>query len=247
MLRVTHEQIALLINVQRIEIESERIKKNMATVEQRMNRLDDQLKALEETIQQEQRQLDAVNQTYRNHESDIKINLANIEKSEAKLRSVKTNKEYQSGLKEIDDLKAINSRIEDEMLNCLDEIDRLEQTIRQGQEELDQRAAQIEREKEVIQQEVAEDKQRLSELETDWKSNSERVDDNLLRIYLQKKPHYPDGCVIVPVRNAVCQGCHLNIPPQMYNELHHGDSLKNCPNCERMIYKENTNDSSNSI
>ena len=41
---------------------------------------------------------------------------------------------------------------------------------------------------------------------------------------------------IVPVEKAVCQGCHLNIPPQMYNELHRCDHLEFCPHCQRIIY-----------
>jgi predicted nucleic acid-binding Zn-ribbon protein len=33
----------------------------------------------------------------------------------------------------------------------------------------------------------------------------------------------------------------MNIPPQMYNELHRFDSLKNCPHCQRIIYWLNQN------
>jgi len=45
-----------------------------------------------------------------------------------------------------------------------------------------------------------------------------------------------DGIAIVPVFATVCRGCNVNIPPQMYNELQRVDRLKNCPNCERIIY-----------
>ncbi|MCK7509224.1 MAG: tropomyosin [Desulfobacterales bacterium] len=38
-------------------------------------------------------------------ESDLQMNQGRIDKSQEKLRAVKTNKEYQSGLKEIEDLR----------------------------------------------------------------------------------------------------------------------------------------------
>ena len=37
-------------------------------------------------------------------------------------------------------------------------------------------------------------------------------------------------------RQGACLVCHIHIPPQMYNELQRVDRLKNCPNCERIIY-----------
>jgi predicted nucleic acid-binding Zn-ribbon protein len=47
------------------------------------------------------------------------------------------------------------------------------------------------------------------------------------------------GIAISQVVNATCSGCNMNIPPQMYNELQKRDSLKFCPNCERIIYWKN--------
>jgi len=40
------------------------------------------------------------------------------------------------------------------------------------------------------------------------------------------------------VIDAICQGCHLGIPPQQYNNLIKGDSPESCPNCNRIIYWE---------
>jgi len=46
--------------------------------------------------------------------------------------------------------------------------------------------------------------------------------------------------VVVPVgRDRVCKGCHLAIQPQLYNEMHAGNRLFECPNCGRIIYLEN--------
>jgi len=51
-----------------------------------------------------------------------------------------------------------------------------------------------------------------------------------------------NGRAVVPVWKEVCYGCHMNIPPQMYNELQRNESLMSCPHCERMIYWESRDD-----
>jgi len=38
------------------------------------------------------------------------------------------------------------------------------------------------------------------------------------------------------VRNGTCQGCNMNIPPQLYNQLQRGDTIELCGTCNRIIY-----------
>ena len=46
------------------------------------------------------------------------------------------------------------------------------------------------------------------------------------------------GLAVVSVRNGTCQGCNMNIPPQLYNTLQRGLSIETCPSCHRIIYWE---------
>jgi hypothetical protein len=43
---------------------------------------------------------------------------------------------------------------------------------------------------------------------------------------------------VVSVRNGTCQGCNMNIPPQLYNVLQRGQTIETCPSCHRIIYWE---------
>jgi len=44
------------------------------------------------------------------------------------------------------------------------------------------------------------------------------------------------GIGVTFVWKAVCNGCHMNIPPQLYNEVQRSEELFSCPNCNRIIY-----------
>jgi len=149
---------------------------------------------------------------------------------------VKTNKEYQSGLKEIDDLGAIASKIEDEILAGMEQVEAANASIKEHQARFDSQAGLIRAEKESVLQEAEQARQRLEEMKADAAALAAQIPAEALALYRRVKAKKSDGVAICSVSASICGGCHVNIPPQMYNELQRVDRLKNCPNCERIIY-----------
>jgi hypothetical protein len=41
---------------------------------------------------------------------------------------------------------------------------------------------------------------------------------------------------VVAVKDAVCQACHMDIPPQWFNQLRKFEELMICPSCHRIIF-----------
>ena len=236
---LTQEQIATLVKLQEIEIEISSIKKQLNTVDQRIEGVDKKLMDFNRTIEEQKSLINELNEKYRSYESDLQMHLDSIKKSEAKLTSVKTNKEYQSSLKEIDDLKRMNSKLEDDMIEFLDRIEEAENLLKAKTAEFSALESRLKTEKEIIQKEAEEGRQRLGNLDAEWETISGSIEAAMLATYNQIKENHANQIGIVSVKDAVCQGCHMNIPPQMYNELQRGDSLKRCPICERIIYWEN--------
>jgi predicted nucleic acid-binding Zn-ribbon protein len=93
----------------------------------------------------------------------------------------------------------------------------------------------IEAEKESIEKEAEED---LKQLEATRKLR-EQVDqdvDAVLKKDYERTKKIVKTRIVVPVINATCQGCHMNLPPQMFIDLQRGGQLKFCPHCDRIIY-----------
>jgi predicted nucleic acid-binding Zn-ribbon protein len=238
---VTKEQILSLVNLQRIEIEISSIKTKIGNVDQRLEKFDENLHDFKQMIEEQESVINELNQRYRSYESDVRMNLDRIKKSEAKLSSVKTNKEYQAFLKEIDDLKDKNSKLEDIMIEFLDRIEDAENTLNAKMTEYSELQARLNNEKETIQKETEAGKRQLENLDEERNAVAAGIDAALLATYNKVKSIQGDSIAIAAVNNAVCQGCNMNIPPQMYNELQRGDSLKKCPICDRIIYWKDEN------
>jgi len=230
------EQIKVLVKLQHLDTETVRIKSTLNDVSKKLENLDSSLKEIEQTIKDQESVLNELKKQYRDYESDVKMNLVKNKKSQEKLRSVKTNKEYQSLLKEIEDVNSKNSSIEDKMIECLDRMDEAEEIISKKKDEYLLFSDRIKSEKENIEREAGINKKKLDEINMDRKNVSGLIDSQLFEKYLVIKEQQQGGLAVVPVKNAVCHGCNVNLPPQLYNELFRYNSLKFCPNCHRIIY-----------
>jgi predicted nucleic acid-binding Zn-ribbon protein len=231
--------IDALVRLQKVETEAENNQSKLSSVSHRVESLDAKIKEFDLTLNSEEALLDELKKKYHSCESNGQVIESGIRKIKEKLRSVKTNKEYQALLKEEEQLKAKASQIDDEMLEYLERIEKVEESLATRKKEFSQLCVQVSRDKELIAQEAEQLKKKLVQLDAEWKNISKQVDSELLEKFNRVKLQV-HGAAIVPVRNAVCYGCHMNIPPQMYNELQRGDDLKFCPHCQRIIYWENS-------
>jgi predicted nucleic acid-binding Zn-ribbon protein len=244
MSNITSEQIAPLVKLQKIDIESGKLKVFLMDVPKRLSTIDQSLEEYVRRVEDQEAIIKELNKKFRTYEADAQMTHTKIEKSQTKLHAVKTNKEYQSSLKEIEDLEVIKLKIEDEMLECLEQIENAENELKEQKKHHSQIVDQTKHEKDDINRNAEQREKKLAELEADRNAICAELDPRLLEMFDRVKATQADGVAIVEVKGAVCQGCNLNIPPQLFNELQRGDSLKNCPNCERIIYWEKYNERS---
>ncbi|MFW6081205.1 MAG: zinc ribbon domain-containing protein [Desulfosalsimonas sp.] len=235
MISITRQQLDLLIALQENERQAARIKEELKRIPGKKAKMEESLEAYAQDIQARQERVAALKKDYRSYENELELNLSRIKKRETQLHSVKTNKEYQSLLKEIDEIRAANSRLEDASLQCLDDIESAEKELEEKKQEREACRKEIEKEKQSLDKTAKDLEERMDQINRESEGIVEKLDPGLLKQYRQTRDR-GGGLGLVQVENAVCKGCHLNIPPQMYNELQRGNELKICPHCHRLIY-----------
>lgn len=237
------EQIEFLVQLQETDITISNIRKKINNIPVRLEELDERLTAFKQVVEKETENIEYLKKQYQQYDSDIAANESKIHKSLEKLGSVKNNKEYQATLKEIDDIKEKNSQIEDKMIECLDLIEEAEQQFGSKQDDLSALSREIEAEKKRIEKDREEDGKKLAVLENKKNEITGKIDPKIMRSF-EKTRNIVGLVTITKVENAVCLGCHMNIPPQKYNEIQRCDSIHFCPNCHRIIYWKNENERS---
>ena len=234
------EQLVLLIELQKTELAAGRLLTKKKDLPDRIDSLEAEFKAYCSVVDTERGRLEELKKRRREKDGQLQTGQETLKRTRERLFEVKTNKEYQSMLKEIENYEAKNSRMEDEIISILDELERLETEVKKKDEELDTYRRRFDEERKGLEEEL---NSLAGELDISIGKSEElkkRIPAGMLRKYEQIKG-IGRGVAVVSVWKEVCDGCHMSIPPQMYNELQKSDDLTTCPNCNRIIYWENRN------
>lgn len=229
------EQIKILVEVQGVEFEIHQAGRSVNALNDEAAALDRTVAEHEARVSSEKAALDDLKKTYRDLESESKINAAMIVKSNEKLHGVKTNKEYQAILKEIDEIRKKNSGIEDRMLEQLETIESSEAAVKAKEVELAGFVQSYQGKKEMFAAKEKRERQAVEALNEKKARISANVDPTFITV-LEDVKKKVRGLAVVPVQQAICMGCHMNIPAQLFNELQRFDELRFCPHCHRIIY-----------
>jgi predicted nucleic acid-binding Zn-ribbon protein len=170
---------------------------------------------------------------------DRELELATKEEAAKKLQtqlySLKTNKEYQAMLQQIQDAKADASLSEDKILEALDKGEQLKAEMEKEKQRLKEEEQAFSAEKKKIEDRVKEIEGRLAQLDAQRKQVVPNVDPKILGQY-ERILVSRDGLAIVGVKDNSCKGCNMFVPPQVINLIKMYERIITCEVCNRMLY-----------
>ena len=174
----------------------------------------------------------------KNKEIDLETKEGVIKKYQIQLYQIKTNKEYQSLQKEIETLKADNSVLEEEILQVMEDIDQRKEGLTKQKDMLRTTEEKIAEEERRVTREIEEIEKLLATLKEKRQTFIPDLDRKLFerydRILINK-----EGLALVPIKGHACGGCHMNLPPQVINEVQLQEKVIICENCSRILYDRN--------
>lgn len=228
-------QIALLIEIQKIDQEVRTLNTKKQTLPEKAAELDESFRSGRERIDEERTGLEGLSKLHREKESELKAGQEKLRKARERLHEVKTNKEYQAMLTEIETIEKTNGKIEEEILLLYDRIDERKGALKTHEKEFEAVRATYETERRKIEAEMASLDGALQEQKARFDTLIGDLEPDLRRRYEMIKVRR-NGVAVVAVRKGVCCGCNMNLPPQLYNELQRSDQIHCCPNCNRLLY-----------
>ncbi len=168
-------------------------------------------------------------------EGELAVKEENIKKSHAQLSQLKTNREYQAKLTEIESLKADKSIIEEEILKLMDTMDTFKGSIEKEKMNVQAEEKKFEADKKLITTKINEIDNQLVALKQERIVLSDLIDKNILKQY-EHILHGKDGLALVEAKNNSCQGCYMKIPHQVINEIKMHERLIICESCARILF-----------
>ncbi len=225
---------------------------NMADKAKRMYELRMGLKRVPERLNEARKQLDAerklldglqgpwalMEASVASKEATIKLALETIDKFEAHMKRVTTQKEYVAARKQVDEARRLNDGLQNEILEMKVKQEEIAPKLKEQQALHAKVADEFGKVEQVILAEKAKLDKELAKLDKELRAESSKLSGQVMPYYekLLKGWKFPP---IVAVLHGQCGGCHIALPPQFFNQLlARNGTLFTCPNCARIIYHQ---------
>ncbi|MDD2688545.1 MAG: C4-type zinc ribbon domain-containing protein [Candidatus Omnitrophica bacterium] len=201
-----------------------------------------EIKALEASFEEKKAHLSSLEKSLldlQKQRKEKELELATKEESSKKLQtqlySLKTNKEYQAMLQQINDAKTDASVIEDKILELFDQADKVKTETEREKEHLKEEEKGFNAQKEKVEDRIKEIDGRLAQLEAQRKQVMPEIEPKILKQY-ERILGNREGLAIVDVKDNSCGGCNMFVPPQVINLIKMYERIITCEVCNRILY-----------
>lgn len=232
-------QIDILVKLQEIDCQIYKLRDEKEKKPQELARLEAEFKEKNIGVKKAEDKFTAVQLKKKEKEGALSGKEEQIKKLQAQLSQIKTNKEYSVMQHEINGHKADKSLIEDEILMLMDDIDKAKIEITREKNMLLQEESMLKEQQKLVKIQLEEFEKKLQEFAVVRQQIVPQVNVNLLNKY-ERILSGKNGLAIVPVSQDACQGCHMNLPQQIINQIRMKQEFMICENCTRFLYINDT-------
>ena len=224
-----------LIKLQKLDIEIRNTSVLLDDIPRQIEAIEKKSEESLQIVQNAKDKLSRNQKKRRDLESELQVEKDKSVKYKRQLNEVKTNKEYSSLLKEIEDSNAKIDTLEEEIIGEMLSADEIERELKSAIQKADEIQVELSKKKEAISQEREKAEEAFKKLKREREELLPKIPSDQLKLYEQisgKK----DGIVLSPVTEEFCTMCHMRVRPQMLNEIIAENQIIICENCGRILY-----------
>lgn len=229
------EELKTLIFLQEIDSQIINQKQKLDQIPFELKKIDQVIEKFDREFDHENKRLHDLEKKKKEKEREIEDLNEKIKKLREKTSQIKTNKEYQALLHEIELIENSIKKEEENLLLIFYEIDEKKGFLEQSKKQYEAKKSEILLQKKNLEEETVKINSKIDNLKDLRKDIISKLPGELYDEYKElMKKH--KGLAIAEVVDSICQGCFLQIPPQLYVEIKLNQSIKYCPQCGRILF-----------
>lgn len=229
------EKLLALSELQKIDVDIAQLRKGADSYPKQLAELEGQLATVKSALEGERAKLIDLERQRTELEQQLGEDKDKVRKWEARLTEQRSTREYSALAREIDIAKKgqLTMAEDSQALSKTQIVQR--EVVKKKEEDYLARVAELGGKMTELRGKVTETENAVKALEATRGAAEVKVDAGLLRRYdaLRKKRMPAMVAVVAP---GTCQGCRMNVPPQMYNTLRVTAGIDICPSCQRIIH-----------
>lgn len=149
--------------------------------------------------------------------------------------SVTNPRELSSMQDELKMLRGQQKQLEDRMLETLETLEEAQATTDQSQKELEQLESQRAEEKVQLIKAQKSLQEELTLMENDRKDHVADIDRSALLLY-ESLRKARKGFAVAKITGGLCQGCRIELPTKVTQQVRAGHGLVKCSSCGRILH-----------
>jgi predicted nucleic acid-binding Zn-ribbon protein len=224
-----------LVRLQDLMQEVEAHSTKIAAMPAAVARLEKELLAVQAEVEKERAELEELQKDRRKLEGELMAVEDRVKKFQSQLSEVKTNKEYQAVLKEIETCRVEREGLDEKILLEMEQADGHNEAFRLVEQKLKARRDETEAGKRRLSGETETLKLETARLDKEREALASTIPashlDPFMKIAGQKR-----GIALVPVRDELCGGCHVRVMPTLIQQVRRAERLISCDSCRRFMY-----------
>ena len=193
------------------------------------------LLACKESFSLKEEELKAANLARKEKEIDLASREENLKKNQGQLYQLKTNKEYQAKLNEIESSKADLAVAEESLLKFMEEAESAKAALEREKAGLDEAQNKFNEQETRVKAEIADIDIKINNLSEKRKIFTKDIDSKILSKYEQLL-QTRQGLALVPVEENHCGACHMLLNHQKINQIKMYLEPILCDSCVRILY-----------
>jgi len=230
------DQLKRLEDLQRHDAKIQELENSLRAIPMKLAATENDLARVEGLLSSERTALGETERYYAEQKGLMTDDEVQVAGAKHKLAQAKNSKEYVAAQRETDARRDSAASREVEITKLAEAIDAKKKVLGERAETVNELRTSVEKDHEVARARIAEIEGKIAELRGERETLAREVKPEVLKRYSGIRIRR--GLAVVGVRNGTCQGCNMNIPPQLYNVLQRGTSIETCPSCHRIIYWE---------
>jgi uncharacterized protein len=231
------DQLKRLEELQRFDAQIQELTNALKAIPAKLEASQSDFTRVQTLLENERAQLAESQHYYADQKGQLQTDESSATGAKHKLSQAKNSKEYVAAQREMEATRDSVQTREEEIAKLIEAVQAKEKLLSERADELEILRKSINKDAEVAKKKMAEIEGKIAVIKVDRDKIAAGIKPDVLKRYGAIRMRR--GLAITTVRNGTCQGCNMNVPPQLYNVLQRGDTIETCPYCHRIVYWEN--------
>ena len=228
------EQIAFLEELSSIDVDLRRVEEQLDKHHKGLSGMQSEVKSLEERLKGDRETLTAMDKTRGELVGELRQMTQQIDRSREKLSRSRNERESNAAQREVEELRKLHRDREEELERLNIATESAKGTIDDTEKKRVAISSELSGSADGITTSMGELEAEKAKRSADRARVVARLPAVLYRRYESVRTRRP--VAIAKTHDGTCLGCHLSVPPMMFQKMRRQEEFEQCPMCRRILY-----------